>query len=275
MVKLDRVLFNENWDTLMPNCMLQALSSEMSDHCPILLSRDAGFMPVRHFRFENSWAAREDFASTVQQAWDSCPTHVDPFINLHVRLAATAKALSSWSSQFASDLVLRAAISNELILKLDQTMDGRQSSQEEMQFRDGEYSATSDYDMQFEGSTCFSFHDTIWNNGARLKCRVFAWLAVLGKCHTADCLMKKRWPHNAPCVLCLSDQEMALHLLATCSVTRRLWEKVLATAQLPVSLVPGHDTAKLQDWLGSTQLALPIAKRKGWFALVQLTWWSI
>jgi hypothetical protein len=56
---------------------------------------------------------------------------------------------------------------------------------------DDEYSASSAYAMQFEGATRFGFHDTIWNSGAPLKCCIFAWLAVLGKCHSVDCLMKK------------------------------------------------------------------------------------
>ena len=135
MVKLDRVLFDQEWDEAFPNCMLQAISSEFSDHCPILLSSDAGFKPVRRFRFENAWVARDDFREVVQTAWDSVRWHVDPFINLHAKLSATARALTSWNSKFFSDLELRAAISSELILKLDQAMDRRQLTEEERQFR--------------------------------------------------------------------------------------------------------------------------------------------
>jgi hypothetical protein len=58
-------------------------------------------------------------------------------------------------------------------------------------------------------------------------------------------------------VLRHNDRETALHLLATCSVTQRILEKLLNEAQLPADLVPAYETFKLQDWLVSTQLALP------------------
>lgn len=135
MVKLDRVLFDQEWESAFPDCMLQALSSEMSDHCPILLSTDAGFKPSRRFRFENAWVGREDFMDTVQSAWSEVPQQVDPFINLHAKLSATARALTSWSSQFVSDMELRAAISSEIILLLDKAMEVRQLSAEERQLR--------------------------------------------------------------------------------------------------------------------------------------------
>ncbi|KAM0909823.1 hypothetical protein ACQ4PT_014549 [Festuca glaucescens] len=90
--------------------------------------------PVK-FRFENVWVQREDFLAVVYHAWRSCPSQLDPFVNLHAKLSSTARALRSWSSQFTNDLELRAAISSELIFRLDKAMDSRALSAEEMQFR--------------------------------------------------------------------------------------------------------------------------------------------
>lgn len=140
---------------------------------------------------------------------------------------------------------------------------------------DGTYSATTAYKLQFEGSIRTNFEDNIWNSGAPLKCRVFAWLAILGKCHTADCLEKKGWPHNAACVLCLSEPETALHLLATCSVTIRLWERLLSNARLPVHLAPNATTPSLDGWISQSRRLLPPPRRKSWTTLVQLTWWTL
>jgi exonuclease III len=61
IVKLDCVMYNQEWDAAFPNCLLQAVSSEMSDHCPILLSTEANFRPILCFRFENVWVSRDDF----------------------------------------------------------------------------------------------------------------------------------------------------------------------------------------------------------------------
>jgi hypothetical protein len=54
---------------------------------------------------------------------------------LHRKLLTTARALKKWSSNFFSNLDLRAAISSELIFQLDQAMDNRQLSKGERQFR--------------------------------------------------------------------------------------------------------------------------------------------
>jgi hypothetical protein len=140
---------------------------------------------------------------------------------------------------------------------------------------DGSYSATTAYRLQFEGLIRTNFEDNIWNSGSPLKCRVFAWLAILGKCHTADCLEKKGWPHNAACALCLSEPEMALHLLATCSVTIRLWERLLSDARLPAHLAPNVTTPSLDGWISQTRLSLPPPRRRSWTTLVQLTWWTL
>jgi hypothetical protein len=125
--------------------------------------------------------------------------------------------------------------------------------------------------MQFEGSRRFNFIQSIWKSEAPVKCRVFAWLAILGKCNTADCLEEKGMPHNAACVLCLSQPESALHLLATCTVSIRLWRRIMNSANLPANLAPNTGTIQLQDWLEETCHALPLANRKAWTSLVHLT----
>ena len=65
----------------------------------------------------------------------------------------------------------------------------------------GQYSAMSAYEMQFEGSIRFPFRDTVWNSGTPLKCRVFCWMALRGKCNTADCLQKKVLDMYSFCIL--------------------------------------------------------------------------
>ena len=139
----------------------------------------------------------------------------------------------------------------------------------------GQYSAVSAYEMQFEGSTRFNYWDIVWSSQAPLKCRIFSWLALLGKCHTADCLQKKGWPHNAACVFCLAEPETALHLLATCPVAIRIWRRMLHTAQLPACLAPTQDTASLTTWLTDTRASIEQSLQKNWTTLAHLVWWSI
>jgi hypothetical protein len=98
---------------------------------------------------------------------------------------------------------------------------------------------------------------------------------MLAKCNTADCLEKKRMPHNAACVLCLSSPESALHLLATCNVAINIWARIINLAGLPVALQPTPDVTSLQDWTVNTMRALPQPLRKAWLAVIHLTWWNI
>lgn len=53
--KLDRVLVTVEWETLHPFCLLQALSSDMSDHAPLHLATNGAHRPKRRFHFENFW----------------------------------------------------------------------------------------------------------------------------------------------------------------------------------------------------------------------------
>jgi hypothetical protein len=140
---------------------------------------------------------------------------------------------------------------------------------------DGQYSASSAYEAQFEGHPTSRFRKLIWKSEAPLKCRIFAWLAILGKCNTADTLAKKNWPHNAACVLCLGEPETAIHLLATCPVAIRIWRKILTSARLPLRLASGPGTVNLQDWLHLTRRSQDRAIKKNWISLVHLAWWTI
>jgi hypothetical protein len=74
---------------------------------------------------------------------------------------------------------------------------------------------------------------------------------------TADCLSK---PHNAACVLCLSQTEAAL---GTCPVAISLWE-ILTTA-------PTINMPFLETWLVSRNSPSPRLKQKSSIALVQLS----
>jgi hypothetical protein len=113
--------------------MLHALSSEMSDHCPVLLTCNANFKPMRRFKFEDSWTGRKDFLDVVKAACQSCPHNA--IANLNAKLACTTKALKSWSAQFTNHLALRAAISSELIFRHDRAMNKRPLTKEESRFR--------------------------------------------------------------------------------------------------------------------------------------------
>lgn len=135
LVRLDRVLYNQPWNELFPNALLQGLSSADSDHCPLLLTSNALFRPQRRFMFENMWVRLEGFNDVVPAAWDKATKSSDPYTNLHNKLSFTAKQLKSWASSLLSDIQLRTRIVHELILQLDIARDSRMLTPEEHTFR--------------------------------------------------------------------------------------------------------------------------------------------
>ncbi|KAM0905250.1 hypothetical protein ACQ4PT_017523 [Festuca glaucescens] len=135
MVKLDRALHNAEWNSAFSNCLLQALSSDVSDHCPLLFTSQAGFKPCRRFRFENSWVKLDGFHEQVLASWNAPLFCYDAFERLRIKFARTAKGLAKWSGKLIGNLQLRALISSDLIQRLDEAMDCRRLTTDESQFR--------------------------------------------------------------------------------------------------------------------------------------------
>jgi len=77
----------------------------------------------------------DGFAESVELAWASTPFIANPFKRLAAKLAATAKALSSWSDRLIGNNKLQILLANELILRLDVAMESRALSPEERSFR--------------------------------------------------------------------------------------------------------------------------------------------
>ena len=104
MVKLDRVLYSAEWNDLFPGCLLQALSSDISYHYPMLLSLDTNFVHCRHFRFENRWVQLEGFMESVAESWAAPVNHSDAFVRSRCKLSRLGKHLKSWSARLIGDL---------------------------------------------------------------------------------------------------------------------------------------------------------------------------
>jgi len=53
--RIDRAFCTTEWELMLPNCQLQAVSSLVSDHAPLVLSGDHARQTYRGFRFEFFW----------------------------------------------------------------------------------------------------------------------------------------------------------------------------------------------------------------------------
>lgn len=135
LVRLDRVFCNQSWDLYFENCLLHALSSAHSDHCPILLATQDDRRRPTPFRFENFWTKLPGFHDTVRQAWDAPTTHTEPFHRLGHKLHQTARALKRWSASLLSNTKMKMLMAKQVILRLDEAQDHRQLTPEETWLR--------------------------------------------------------------------------------------------------------------------------------------------
>jgi hypothetical protein len=79
LVKLDRVLCSTDWLELFPNCLLQSVYTDNSDHCPIIFGLQDSKTGKRRFHFEVFWPKLEGFQAAVEDAWSAIPVSSCPF----------------------------------------------------------------------------------------------------------------------------------------------------------------------------------------------------
>uniref|UniRef100_A0A453F8Q5 Endonuclease/exonuclease/phosphatase domain-containing protein n=1 Tax=Aegilops tauschii subsp. strangulata TaxID=200361 RepID=A0A453F8Q5_AEGTS len=131
MSKLDGFFCNEDWDITFDKHILHALSSSLSDHCPLLLANDDGPRRPRSFRFENFWTNMPGFQQVILEAWNKPPQHHDPFLRLFHKLKKTSQKLRVWSRTLFSNAKVQLHMALEIILRLDEAQDVRILSPEE------------------------------------------------------------------------------------------------------------------------------------------------
>jgi exonuclease III len=100
LVKLDRLLASLDWEELFPYCYLEALSYDISDHCPILMHSNASMVKSKpRFHFEIFWPKFDDYIEAVQRGW-RCPSSVtDPCKRLDCLLRDVAKGVTELGVQ--------------------------------------------------------------------------------------------------------------------------------------------------------------------------------
>jgi hypothetical protein len=132
--RIDRLMVSKEWDLAHPQFQLAPASSNVSDHCLLLLSK----MDRKHysrFRFEAHWLKHEDFLVVVQKAWDKPVRSLSAIRVLHTKLSRTAKALKSWNKGLVRWAKFISSLGDEVIFNLDVAQEDRILSVEERELR--------------------------------------------------------------------------------------------------------------------------------------------
>lgn len=70
LIKLDRILVSDSWETNFPTCHAWSKARVGSDHCPLILnSGEIGMARPSHFSFNEQWLFQEGFGDMVQIKW--------------------------------------------------------------------------------------------------------------------------------------------------------------------------------------------------------------
>jgi hypothetical protein len=119
----------------MPNVFLQALSSQVSDHCPLLITGRATVKRFNGFRFESFWPKLPGFQQVVQDVWERGISATNPFLRLHIKLQRTARALRRWARGIIWNNRLLLCAADKLIGVLDVVQEFRPLSDVEIRLR--------------------------------------------------------------------------------------------------------------------------------------------
>lgn len=99
-----------------------------------------------------------------------------------------------------------------------------------------------------EGLSSLSRSSLIWQIKIPPKVHFFTWLAVQGKCLTADNLAKKGWPHKPLCPLCRLGWESDSHLFTSCPFAAGVWGFCLTKFSFPFQIMPTNSTQSFLEW---------------------------
>lgn len=133
--RIDRAFATADWLERFPNHHLKCLSSDCSDHVPLLLQLHSEPWAKPRFRFEAFWARLDGFEEVVRQAWDCSLPNVDACRVVDFKLRAIAKALQSWSMRNVGSVRLQLFMAREIIAQLDAAQDTRLLTDEELSLR--------------------------------------------------------------------------------------------------------------------------------------------
>lgn len=95
--RIDRAFRSSEWDLILPNCGLQAVSSLVSDHCLLPLVGNTAVRNFRGFKFESFWQKIRLSWRWLIRPGNRSVSVTNPFLCMHTKLQRKAVALRTWA----------------------------------------------------------------------------------------------------------------------------------------------------------------------------------
>ena len=133
--RIDRAFATVPWLEAFPCHHLRCVSTDCSDHAPLLLDLCTEPWARPRFRFEAIWVRFDGFLEAVSSAWVCTLVNVDHCRVLDFLLRRTTRALKSWSSRHVGSVRFQLFAARELISHLNRAPDERGLTDEEHMLR--------------------------------------------------------------------------------------------------------------------------------------------
>jgi hypothetical protein len=112
----------------------------------------------------------------------------------------------------------------------------------------GEYTASSAYSVQFQGSHPPFRSKKLWKVRTEPKVKIFAWTMMHQKILTADNLEIRGMQHDPLCLLCNSEPEDAKHLFIKCIFTKEVYRLIWLWFRIKGNATPCLPCQELAEW---------------------------
>ncbi|KAM0855446.1 hypothetical protein ACQ4PT_049767 [Festuca glaucescens] len=191
------------------------------------------------------------------------------------RLIADGLPGDAWVRDIAGELSVDAVVQ---YLHLWRVVQGIILSEGEDSFiwkwmADGRFTTRSAYRDFLNGSTVLPGVAQVWHSFAPFKYRFHAWLALRGRCWTADRRLRKGLPSHTLCPLCSTANETLDHLSLQCPFATAIWTGLLQHAR--IGIMPPVADSCLTSWWPTTVQQLPSSDSKVPNSAIMLTLRSI
>lgn len=111
------------WVEQYPCNLLRCLSSNCSNHAPLLLTLNSEPRATPRFRFDRYWRKIDGFLDVVRAAWGLQLPNADACRCLDQKLHALARALKSWRASRMGNIRLQLAAARVVVYELDVTQE--------------------------------------------------------------------------------------------------------------------------------------------------------
>lgn len=192
------------------------------------------------------------------------------------KTVAQALRQRGWVRDITGALTVQVLLDYIFVWELTEGVILDPESQDRIRWRwsaDGVYSASSAYNAMFFGSTRPLGARQLWKTKAPPKVKHFFWLAMHGRCWTAERRYRHGLQDSDSCALCDQCSESLDHLLLGCVYSRELWSAVLGKLNLH-HLIQDQQDCIFVWWLQARK-SVPKVARAGFDSLFLLIGWSI